>query len=168
MFFGMPLALFPAFASGFGGAKLLGLMYAAIPARLARGHGDERLDRTRAPARLAADLGCGSVGVAITAVGFAPNLALVLVFLGFAGAADDPAGSSAGRSGIRPSPTTCAAPAGIEQVDYSAGPLLEPSVGHRGVIRGDPGLDRLGRRVVRDRRRARRAGVAGLQALRRA
>src|SRR5256885_12533044 len=32
MFFGMPIALFPAIAVGFGGAKVLGLMYAAIAA----------------------------------------------------------------------------------------------------------------------------------------
>ena len=29
MFFGMPLALFPAIAAGYGGAAVLGLLYAA-------------------------------------------------------------------------------------------------------------------------------------------
>ena len=43
MFFGMSFALFPAYATEFGGAEVLGILYGAL-GRLASRNGDERVD----------------------------------------------------------------------------------------------------------------------------
>ena len=98
MFFGIPIALFPAFAEEFGGAGALGLLYAAP-----------------------------SVGalLATATSGCAPNLALALLALTLAGAADMVSGI------FRTTIWNTTIPdhlrgrlAGIEQVSYSSGPLL--------------------------------------------
>jgi MFS family permease len=125
MFFGMPLALFPAFASEFGGAGVLGLMYAAIPvgsllATLTSGW-TGRVHRHG----LAVIWAAAGWGVAITAVGFAPNLALALVALAVAGACDMISGIFRGTIWNTTIPDRLRGRlAGIEQVSYSAGPLL--------------------------------------------
>ena len=125
MFFGMPLALFPAFASEFGGAGVLGLMYAAIPAgslvATVTSGWTGRVHRHG----LAVIWAAAAWGVAITAAGFAPNLALVLIFLGLAGAADMISGIFRGTIWNTTIPDHLRGRlAGIEQVSYSAGPLL--------------------------------------------
>ena len=51
MFFGMPQALFPAIAAGYGGAEVLGLLYAAPAAGSIVVALLERLDAARAPPR---------------------------------------------------------------------------------------------------------------------
>jgi MFS family permease len=125
MFFGMPLALFPAFAEEFGGAGVLGLLYAApaVGALVASATSGwtGRVNRHG----MAVVWAAAGWGVAIAALGFAPNLALALVFLGLAGAADMVSGIF--RSAI----WNTTVPdhlrgrlAGIEQVSYSSGPLL--------------------------------------------
>jgi MFS family permease len=125
MFFGMPLALFPAFAEEFGGAGVLGLLYAApaVGALVASATSGwtGRVNRHG----MAVVWAAAGWGVAIAALGLAPNLALALVFLGLAGAADMVSGIF--RSAI----WNTTVPdhlrgrlAGIEQVSYSAGPLL--------------------------------------------
>jgi MFS family permease len=125
MVFGMPLALFPAFASEFGGAGVLGLMYAAIPAgslvATATSGWAGRVHRHG----LAVIWAAAAWGLAIAAVGFAPNLALALIGLGLAGAADMISGILRGAIWNTTIPDHLRGRlAGIEQVSYSAGPLL--------------------------------------------
>ena len=125
MFFGIPIALFPAFAEEFGGAGALGLLYAApsVGALLATATSGwtGRIHRHGVAVCWAA----AGWGVAITALGFAPNLALALLALTLAGAADMVSGI------FRTTIWNTTIPdhlrgrlAGIEQVSYSAGPLL--------------------------------------------
>jgi MFS family permease len=125
MFFGMPIALFPAFAEEFGGAGALGLLYAApsVGSLLATTTSGwtGRVHRHG----LAVIWAAAGWGIAITALGFAPNLALALLALTLAGAADMVSGI------FRTTIWNTTIPdhlrgrlAGIEQVSYSAGPLL--------------------------------------------
>ncbi len=121
----MPLALFPAFAEEFGGAGVLGLLYAApsvgaLVATVTSGW-TGRVNRHG----IAVVWAAAGWGAAIAALGFAPNLALALVALGLAGAADMISGIF--RSAI----WNTTVPdhlrgrlAGIEQVSYSSGPML--------------------------------------------
>jgi MFS family permease len=125
MFFGMPMALFPAIASEFGGAEVLGLLYAApsvgsLVATLTSGW-VARVHRHG----LAIIIAAGAWGVAIVAFGLAPNLPLALVFLGAAGAADMISGVFRGTLWNQTIPDRLRGRlAGIEQVSYSSGPLL--------------------------------------------
>jgi MFS family permease len=92
MAFGMPLALFPAIAQGLGGAKVLGILYAAIPA------GSFLFFATSGWARHVHRHGLGVIvaailwGVAIIGFGLASGLVGALVFLALAGAADGMSG----------------------------------------------------------------------------
>ncbi|HVD66655.1 MAG TPA: MFS transporter [Gaiellaceae bacterium] len=125
MFFGMPMALFPAIATKFGGAEVLGLLYAApsvgsLLATLTSGW-VSRVHRHG----LAIIWAAAAWGVAITAFGLAPNLGLALVFLGLAGAADMISGVFRGTLWNQTIPDRLRGRlAGIEQVSYSSGPLL--------------------------------------------
>jgi MFS family permease len=125
MFFGMPLALFPAFAEEFGGAGVLGLLYAApaVGALLAAATSGwtGRIHRHG----LAVVFAAAGWGLAVTGLGFAPNLALALVALALAGASDMVSGI------FRTTIWNTTIPdelrgrlAGIEQVSYTTGPLL--------------------------------------------
>jgi MFS family permease len=134
MFFGMPLALFPAIAEGFGGASV-GLLYAA-PAfgamcvtltsawtRRVHKHG----------AMVAVAAACW--GLAIVAFGFAPALWVALLCLAAAGAADMV--SALFRSIIwnQTIPDHLRGRlAGIEMVSYTTGPLLGNA--ESGVVAG--------------------------------
>src|SRR5207302_5343243 len=87
-FFGMPQALFPAFTNKFGGASVLGLLYAApsvgsLAATLTSGW-TSRVHRHG----LAVICAAAAWGVGITLLGLAPSLWLALLALAFAGAAD--------------------------------------------------------------------------------
>ena len=88
MFFGMPMALFPAIAEGLGGPRVLGLLYAA-PAvgaflfSLTSGW-TARVHRHGMGVIAAATLW----GLAIIGFGLIPGLLAALVFLALAGAAD--------------------------------------------------------------------------------
>jgi MFS family permease len=92
MAFGMPLALFPAIAQGLGGAKVLGILYAAIPA------GSFLFFATSGWARHVHRHGLGVIvaailwGVAIIGFGLASGLVGALIFLALAGAADGMSG----------------------------------------------------------------------------
>jgi MFS family permease len=125
MFFGMPMALFPAIANEFGGAEVLGLLYAApsvgsLVATLTSGW-VARVHRHG----LAIIFAAGAWGIAIAAFGLAPNLPLALVFLGAAGAADMISGVFRGTLWNQTIPDRLRGRlAGIEQVSYSSGPLL--------------------------------------------
>ncbi|HEV1998813.1 MAG TPA: MFS transporter, partial [Candidatus Dormibacteraeota bacterium] len=88
MFFGMPLALFPAIAERLGGASVLGLLYAA-PAvgalLLSLSSGWNSGVHRHGLALVWAATGWG---LAIIAFGFATSVPLALVFLALSGAAD--------------------------------------------------------------------------------
>ena len=125
MFFGMPNAVFPAFAHEFGGAGVLGLMYAApaVGAFLATiTSGWTRSVRRHGAAISFAAMGWGA---AIMVAGLAPSLALVLVGLVVAGGADTISGIFRMTVWNQTIPDHLRGRlAGIEQVSYSTGPLL--------------------------------------------
>jgi hypothetical protein len=88
MRFAMPIALFPAVAERYGGAEVLGLLFAAGPAgalllTLTRGW-TARVTRHGRAVAVSAALG----GAAIAGFGLAGPLPLALAFLAIAGAAD--------------------------------------------------------------------------------
>jgi MFS family permease len=125
MFFGMPNAVLPAFAQEFGGAGVLGLMYTApavgsFAATLTSGwaggvrrHG------------LAISAAAAGWGAAVLAAGLSPDLALVLLGLAAAGAADTISGIFRSTVWNQTIPDELRGRlAGIEQISYSTGPLL--------------------------------------------
>jgi MFS family permease len=125
MFFGMPMALFPALAKGYGGAEALGVMYAA-PAAGAIVFGvtsgwTRRVHRHgRAIAYAAA-----AWGAAIVAFGFADALWLAVACLAVAGGMD--AISGVFRSAIwnETIPDHLRGRlAGVEMISWSSGPTL--------------------------------------------
>lgn len=125
MFFGMPMALFPAFAEELGGAGALGLLYAApsVGSLLATATSGwtGRVHRHGAAVIWAAS----AWGVAIVAFGFAPNLGLAVAALAAAGAADMISGIFRSTIWNQTIPDHLRGRlAGIEQVSYSTGPLL--------------------------------------------
>ena len=124
MFFGMPNAIFPAFAHEFGGAGVLGLMYAAPAAgafAITLTSGWTGGTRRHGAAICFAAAGWG---LAIVVVGLAPGLALVLAGLAAAGAADALSGIFRTTVWNQTIPDELRGRlAGIEQVSYSTGPL---------------------------------------------
>jgi MFS family permease len=125
MFFGMPMALFPAIAEGFGGAGALGLLYAApsvgsLIATVSSGWTANVRRHGRAICLAAAGW-----GAAIVAFGLADNLWVALAFLAFAGGADMISGLFRSVMWNSTIPDELRGRlAGIEQVSYSTGPLL--------------------------------------------
>lgn len=89
MIFGMPRALFPAFAEQLGGgAGALGLMYGAISAGAFAASLTSGWMMAVRRQGLAVCIAAGGWGVAIAIVGFADALWFALLFLAVAGAAD--------------------------------------------------------------------------------
>jgi len=125
MFFGMPMALFPAFAKEFGGAGVLGLMYAApaVGALIATvTSGWTGSVQRHGVAICVAAAGWGS---AVLLTGLAPGLGLVLLGLALAGGADTISGIFRSTVWNQTIPDELRGRlAGIEQVSYSTGPLL--------------------------------------------
>jgi MFS family permease len=125
MFFGMPMALFPAIAEGFGGAGALGLLYAApsvgsLVATVSSGWTADVKRHGRAICLAAAGW-----GAAIVAFGLTDNLWVALVFLAIAGGADMISGLFRSVMWNSTIPDELRGRlAGIEQVSYSTGPLL--------------------------------------------
>jgi MFS family permease len=125
MFFGMPMALFPAIAEGFGGAGVLGLLYAApsVGALLATATSGwvPRVHRHGVAIAVAAAVWGG----AIAAFGFASSLWVALVALAVAGGADMVSGIFRMTMWNQTIPDRLRGRmAGIEQVSYTSGPLL--------------------------------------------
>lgn len=125
MFFGMPMALFPALADDFGGAGALGVLYAApsIGSFLATATSGwtSHVHRHGAAVCIAATVW----GIGITLLGFAPNLPLAIAALALAGAADMISGIFRSIIWNQTIPDRLRGRlAGIEQVSYSTGPLL--------------------------------------------
>jgi len=125
MFFGMPMALFPAEATHLRGAGVLGLLYAApavgsLLATLTSGW-VAHVHRHGAGVCIAAAVW----GVGIIGFGLAPGLGLALVGLVVAGGADMVSGIFRGTIWNQTIPDHLRGRlAGIEQVSYSTGPLL--------------------------------------------
>jgi len=125
MFFGMPTALFPALAPHYGGAGVLGLLYAApaagaLLATVTSGWANNVHRHGRAVI-----LAAGVWGVAITLFGLAPAFPLALFFLAVAGGADMVSGLFRSRiwNGTIPDALRGRL-ASIELLSYSSGPAL--------------------------------------------
>jgi MFS family permease len=125
MFFGMPMALFPAIADDLGGAGVLGLLYAAPSVgsliATATSGWTGRVHRHG----LAVIVAAMGWGVAVAAFGLAPNLPLALAALALAGGADMISGIFRSTIWNQTIPDHLRGRlAGIEQISYSTGPLL--------------------------------------------
>ena len=132
MFFGMPIALFPALAAQYAhenrsiaAATALGLLYTApaVGAFLASATSGwtRRVHRHGRAVILAA----GAWGLAITGMGLAPGLVGALVFLTLAGGADAVSGLFRGVIWNQTIPDALRGRlASIELISYSSGPLL--------------------------------------------
>ena len=124
MFFGMPIALFPAIAERFGGESV-GLLYAAPAAgamcvTLTSGW-TRRVNRHGLCVALAA----AAWGLAIVGFGLAPTLWAALLFLTLAGAADMVSGLFRMTIWNQTIPDHLRGRlAGIEMISYTTGPLL--------------------------------------------
>ncbi len=125
MFFGMPLALFPALADRYGGARALGLLYTApevgaLLASLTSGW-SSRVHRHG----MAVCLAAAGWGAGIVLLGFAPSLRWALVALIIAGFADMISGIFRMTIWNQTIPDRLRGRlAGIEQISYSTGPTL--------------------------------------------
>jgi MFS family permease len=125
MFFGMPMALFPAIAQHFGGARALGLLYVApevgaLLASLSSGW-SARVHRQGVAVCLAA----AGWGVGIVLLGFAPSLTWAFVALVVAGFCDMISGIFRMVIWNETIPDRLRGRlAGIEQISYSTGPTL--------------------------------------------
>ncbi|HEY2394238.1 MAG TPA: MFS transporter [Candidatus Angelobacter sp.] len=124
MFFGMPMALFPAIATKFGGASV-GLLYAApsvgaFIASIASGW-SSRINRHG----LAVTIAAGIWGLAIVAFGFTNHLWLALLWLAIAGGSDMVSGLFRMTIWNQTIPDHLRGRlAGIEMVSYMSGPML--------------------------------------------
>jgi MFS family permease len=124
MFFGMPMALFPAMAESFGGASV-GLLYAspAVGAFLASLTSGWCVKVQRHG--LAVALAAGVWGLAIIGFGFARSLWLALACLALAGGADMVSGLFRMTIWNQTIPDHLRGRlAGIEIVSYTTGPML--------------------------------------------
>ncbi len=125
MLFGMPIALFPALATRYGGPGVLGLLYAApsvgsMLATLTSGWTGSVHRHGRAVL-----LAATSWGFAILGFGLAGPLWLALVTLALAGGADMISGIFRSTIWNQTIPDSLRGRlAGIEQISYSTGPLL--------------------------------------------
>jgi MFS family permease len=125
MFFGMPNALFPAFAKEFGGAGVLGLLYAAPSVGSLIATATSGWTRHVHRHGLGVILAAGVWGVGIVLLGLAQSLPLALGALALAGAADMVSGIFRSTIWNQTIPDRLRGRlAGIEQVSYSTGPLL--------------------------------------------
>jgi len=125
MFFGMPQALFPQLATHFGGAGVLGLLYAA-PAvgTLVVGATGGWVGGVRRQGRALVFAACGW-GLAIVAFGFAASLWVALVLLAVAGGFDTVSGFMRSTIWNQSVPDSLRGRlAGIELISYSTGPSL--------------------------------------------
>jgi MFS family permease len=126
MFFGMPEALFPAFALELGGgATLLGFLYAAPAVGSLLATATSGWVKQVHRHGLAVCIAAAGWGVGIVVVGFAPGPALALAGLAAAGFADMVSGIFRGTIWNQTIPDRLRGRlAGIEQVSYSSGPTL--------------------------------------------
>ncbi len=125
MFFGMPMALFPAIADHLGGAGVLGLLYAAPSAGSLLAAGTSGwVDRVQRHG-LAVIFAAAGWGLAIVVFGLVNSLPLALGMLALAGAADMISGIYRQTIWNQTVPDHLRGRlAGIEMLSYSTGPLL--------------------------------------------
>jgi MFS family permease len=125
MFFGMPLALFPAFANRLGGPGVLGLLYAApsigaVVASATSGWAGRVVRHGRAIVYAAA-----AWGVFIALAGIARTAWLAVALVALAGAADMVSGLFRSTIWNSTIPDNLRGRlAGIEMISYTSGPLL--------------------------------------------
>jgi MFS family permease len=125
MFFGMPLALFPAIAERYGGTAVVGLLFAApgvgaVVAMLTSGWAT----RVHRNGRAIVWAACGW-GVAIALFGLADSLWLALLLLAVAGGADAISGIFRAALWNETIPDRLRGRlAGLEMISWSSGPLL--------------------------------------------
>lgn len=125
MFFGMPMALFPAYAEEFGGGAAVGLLYAmpavgSLIATLTSGW-TKHVQRHGAAITLAAAVW----GLAIIGFGLSHALWLALFWLALAGAGDTISGLFRMAMWNQTIPTRLRGRlAGIEMISYMSGPML--------------------------------------------
>ncbi len=124
MFFGMPLAVFPAMSERFGGPETLGLLYAApavgaFVATVASGW----TGRVHRHGRAVVAAAC-VWGVGIVLFGAAPALTLALLGLAVAGGADMVSGIFRSAIWNRTPDALRGRLASIEMVSYASGPAL--------------------------------------------
>jgi MFS family permease len=125
MFFGIPLALFPALSQRYGGAEVVGLMYAApslgsMLATITSGWTRHVHRHGRAIVLAAA-----GYGLAIVGFGFSGALWLALVFLALSGSADAISGLFRGVIWNETIPDALRGRlAGLEMISWSSGPTL--------------------------------------------
>ena len=125
MFFGMPMALFPALAERYGGGAVVGLLYAApsagaVVATLSSGWSRRVHHHGRAVVLAAA-----AWGVAIAGFGLAGELWLALLCLALAGAFDAVSGIFRATIWNETIPDRLRGRlAGVEMISWSSGPLL--------------------------------------------
>ena len=125
MTFAMPMALFPAMAAEWGGAKAAGWLYSAMSfgslfTTVFSGW-TSKVSRHGAAVVIAAAVW----GIAIVLVGLAPSLPLAVVYLALAGAADSVSGVFRGTIWNETIPSELRGRlAGVEMISYLSGPLL--------------------------------------------
>jgi MFS family permease len=125
MFFGMPFALFPALAAGYGGTSVVGLLFAApgvgsLLAMLTSGWSRHVHHHGRAIV-----LGASAWGVAIAGFGLAHALWLALLCLALAGAGDAISGIFRGTLWNETIPDRLRGRlAGVEMISWASGPTL--------------------------------------------
>jgi MFS family permease len=125
MFFGMPIALFPAIAERYGGTAVVGLLFAApgvgaVVAMLTSGWAT----RVHRNGRAIVWAACGW-GVAIALFGLADSLWLALLLLAVAGGADAISGIFRAALWNETIPDRLRGRlAGLEMISWSSGPLL--------------------------------------------
>jgi MFS family permease len=125
MLFGMPFALFPAIAAGYGGTSVVGLLFAApgagsLLAMLTSGWSRHVHHHGRAIVA-----GAAGWGLAIAGFGLAHSLWLALVCLALAGAGDAISGIFRGTLWNETIPDRLRGRlAGVEMISWSSGPTL--------------------------------------------
>jgi MFS family permease len=125
MLFAMPIALFPAVAERFGGAEVLGLLFAAGPAGALLLTLTSRWTALVTRHGRAIAVSAALTGVAVGAFGLVGSLPLALLLLAVAGAADMSSAIFRATLWNQTIPDDLRGRlAGIEQLSYSIGPTL--------------------------------------------
>jgi MFS family permease len=125
MFFGMPEALFPQLASRLGGPEALGVLFAAPAVGSLVVSSTAGWVQQVARQGRAIILGAGSWGIAVVALGLAPNLGLAFTALVVAGGFDMVSGLMRSTIWNQSIPDSVRGRlAGIELVSFTSGPAL--------------------------------------------
>ncbi|HEX6488920.1 MAG TPA: MFS transporter [Candidatus Dormibacteraeota bacterium] len=125
MFFGMPVALFPAVAARLGGPAVLGILTAAPAAGSIVVSGASGWTRQVHRHGRAIILAAAAWGLAVIGFGFAPTLAVAVLFLALAGGADMVSGIFRTTIWNQTIPDHLRGRlAGIEMISYTSGPTL--------------------------------------------